>query len=78
MAHVAPWKKNVVTELEEMLKQYPVVGVSSIESLPASQFQELREKLRGKAVMRVAKINLLKIAFENCGVKGLEKLENYL
>ncbi len=78
MAHVAEWKKKAVTDLEGMIKQYPVIGVSSIESLPATQFQELREKLRGKAVMRVAKIKLLKIAFENAGVKGVEGLEDHM
>ncbi|MFC2174572.1 50S ribosomal protein L10 [archaeon] len=75
MAHVAEWKKKVVGDLEEMIKAHPVIAVSSIASLPASQFQEIREKLRGKAVIRVAKIKLLKLAFENSGTKGLDQLE---
>lgn len=78
MAHVADWKKKAVVDLEELIKAHPVVAVSNISSLPASQFQEIRAKLRGKAVIKVAKTNLLKLAFENAGVKELEKLEEYM
>ena len=78
MAHVAPWKKTAVTQLEELVKGHPVIAVSNIKGLPAAQFQEVREKLRGKAVIRVAKLNLLKLAFENAGVKGLNDLEGYI
>lgn len=78
MAHVAEWKKKAVADLEEMIKAHPVIAVSSIESLPASQFQEIREKLRDKAVIRVAKLKLLKLAFENSGVKGIGQLEGHM
>lgn len=78
MAHVAPWKKTAVVKLEELMKAHPVIAVSNITSLPASQFQEIREKLRGKAVIKVAKISLLRLAFENVGIKGAEKLEDHM
>jgi len=78
MAHVAGWKKTAVVHLEELMKAHPVIAVSNIESLPASQFQEIREKLRGKAIIKVAKINLLRLAFENAGIKGAEKLEGHM
>ena len=63
MAHVADWKKKAVEEIEQLVKEYPVIAVSNIESLPASTFQEIRTKMRDTAVFRVAKINLLNIAF---------------
>ena len=78
MAHIAPWKKKSVESLEELVKSHPVIAVANIESLPASQFQEIRAKLRDKAVIKVAKLNLLKIAFENAGVKGVDQLEKYM
>ncbi len=78
MAHVAKWKKKAVASLEELMKAHPVIAVSNIESLPAKQFQEIREKLRGKAIIKVAKINLLRLAFENAGIKGAEKLESHM
>ncbi|MCK4327539.1 MAG: 50S ribosomal protein L10 [Candidatus Diapherotrites archaeon] len=78
MAHVAEWKKKAVAGLEELIKAHPVIAISSIESLPASQFQEIREKLRDQAVVKVAKLKLLKLAFENSGVKGLGQLEGHM
>ena len=78
MAHVAGWKKKAVVRLEELMKAHPVIAVSNIESLPASQFQEIREKLRGKATIKVAKISLLRLAFENAGISGAEKLESHM
>ena len=78
MAHVAPWKEKVVADLEVLVKKHPVIAVSNIKGLPAAQFQEIRAKLRGKAVIKVAKLNLLKLAFENAGVKGIEQLEGHI
>jgi len=75
MAHVADWKKKAVDEITALAKSYPVIAVSNIESLPAAQFQEIRTKMRDTAVFRVAKLNLLDIAFGNSGVKGIDQLE---
>ncbi len=73
---VAPWKEKEVKELEEMLKKYPVVAVASIESLPAAQFQEIKAKVKGHAVIRVARKRLIKRAVEE-GRPELKVLEDY-
>ncbi|MBN3036867.1 MAG: 50S ribosomal protein L10, partial [Candidatus Diapherotrites archaeon] len=65
-------KVKEVKELTEFLQKYPVVAIASIKSLPAPQFQEIRKKLRGKAVVRVTKINLLKRAMKAAGKNELE------
>ncbi|MCD6523168.1 MAG: 50S ribosomal protein L10 [Candidatus Diapherotrites archaeon] len=78
MAHVAEWKKKAVKELEELIQKYPVIAISSIKGLPASQFQEIRAKLREKAVIKVVKLNLLRIAMENSGKEEVKQLEKYL
>ncbi|MDI6884356.1 MAG: 50S ribosomal protein L10 [Hadesarchaea archaeon] len=61
---IAPWKQEVVSELSELLAQYPVVGVLDISELPAPQFQQIRQKLRGEAEIVVSKNTLLMLALE--------------
>ncbi len=74
---VAPWKEKEVQELGEMLKKYPVVGIASIESLPAAQFQEIKAKVKGHAVIRVARKRLIKRAIESARPE-LKDLESYM
>ncbi len=61
---VAPWKEQEIKELGEMLKKYPIIGVASIESLPAAQFQEIKAKVKGHAIVRVARKRLIKRAID--------------
>lgn len=75
-AHVAEWKKEEVKRLEELMKKYPVIGVANIQNFPAKQFQEVRKALRDKAVVRVAKLNLFKIALEK--VPELKVISDYV
>lgn len=71
---VAEVKKVEVQKLTDLFNQYPIVAVGSIEGFPAEAFQEIRAKLQGKAVMRVSKINLVKIAMKNAKNKQLVEL----
>ncbi len=70
---IAPWKQEAVGELSELLAQYPVVGVLEISELPASQFQQIRRKLRGEAEIIVSKNTLMKISIDKAAGKD-EKL----
>jgi len=73
----AKWKIKEVEELTNMLRDSPVIGVASISGLPSKQFQEIRAKLKGSVNIKVAKITLLKRAFEanKKVVKGITDLE---
>ncbi len=78
---IPPWKLEVVSELIEMLERYPVIGILDITDLPAAQFQQMRQKLRGQAEIRVAKNTLLTIALEQVAEKKdpkLKELPTYL
>ena len=75
--HVSDAKKQLVKDLAELMKKKTVMVVS-IKNLPAAQFQEIKKKLRGKAVIRVAKKSLVDFALEHCGIKELRKLEKYV
>lgn len=64
MAHVAEWKIREVEELKNLIDQYPVIGIANLVGIPAKQLQQIRNKLRGEAVIRVSKKTLIKIALE--------------
>jgi len=64
-ARVAPWKKDEVEELTELIEDYSVIGVARIDSLPSQQFQEVRATVRDIATIRVGRNTLMLRAMEN-------------
>ena len=66
MAHVAEWKKEEVKELKGIIGEYDVIGIVDLVNIPAKQLQEMRKSLKGKAVIRMSKKNLIDLAFEDC------------
>ncbi|MEW6221810.1 MAG: 50S ribosomal protein L10 [Candidatus Hadarchaeota archaeon] len=66
---VAPWKQEVVGELGRLAQEYPVIGLVDISELPAKQFQQIRRKLRGQAVIIVSKNTLLTRALDKAAEK---------
>jgi large subunit ribosomal protein L10 len=79
MAHVAPYKKEIVAKLCKLIKEYPIIALVDVENLPAKQFQMMREKLRDSVVIIMTKKRLIKIAFEEMksNKKGLEKMSEH-
>lgn len=77
MAHVASWKKDVVSEIVDSINSYPVVAVVSVEGIGATQLQGMRAGLRGHAKVKMAKNKLLRLAIAEAAANkpGLEKLE---
>jgi large subunit ribosomal protein L10 len=70
---VAAWKKEIFSDLTDLLKQYPVVAVADLQKVRSSQIQEIRKKLRGKAELTVAKNTILRKAAENAERSGVNK-----
>ncbi|MBU0635968.1 50S ribosomal protein L10 [Candidatus Micrarchaeota archaeon] len=62
--HTSTWKKQSLSELQELAKQYPIVAIADIEGFPADLFQKIRKKLKGKAEIRVSKTRLIKRMLE--------------
>jgi len=81
-AHLTPRarKEAILKELESLLQRYRVVAVADITGLRAHQFQRLRARLRGVAVIKVAKNTLMRRAMLNVasGKPGIEKLAEML
>jgi large subunit ribosomal protein L10 len=66
---VAAWKKEIFSDLTELLEKYSVVAVADLQKVRSSQIQEIRKKLRGKADLIVAKNTILRKASESIASK---------
>ena len=79
MAHVALYKKKIVSDLTKLFRSYPIIGCLDMENLPAPQLQQMKANLRGRVVTTMTKRRLIKIAIDQCkDVKGIEKIKDYL
>ncbi len=74
---IPEWKKQVVAELTDLFRKYPVVGIADLTGMPTKQLQLIRKKFRKKIVFKVAKRNLILRAIEEAGLPR-EKLEPYI
>ena len=79
-AHVAEYKKEIVSDLINLMTDYPIIGVVNMENLPAPQLQKMRAQLRGNFYITMTKRRLIKLAIEQVksSRKGIEQLENHL
>lgn len=66
-AHVSKAKKAEVESLVRMLTENSVVGLASIQGIPASSMLQMRRTLRGQATIKVTKNTLLRLALEEAG-----------
>ena len=76
--HVSQKKKDVVAELSDLIKNKKTILVASIKNIPSSQYQEISKKLRGKAVVKVPKKNIIFMALEKSGISELKNLESHI
>jgi len=60
----AEYKKNAVDELVKLIKSHKVIGIINMEGMPAPQLQRMRAQFRGKALIYMSKLRLIKLAFE--------------
>jgi len=71
---VAPWKRDRVSELAEIINSDGVVGIVDIGGVPAGNMLNMRSDLRGKLTMTMAKKTLIKLAWEQSG-RSLDELD---
>lgn len=78
VANIPEKKLKAVEELTNLIKEKRTVLVADISNIPGSQFQQISKKLRGKAVVKVPKKNLLKRALEKANKgKSVELADNF-
>jgi|SRR3989344_2808220 len=74
-----PGKKlKSVQEIIELSKNSRTILFASIKNLPASQFQEISKKLRGKAVVKVPKKSIMIRSLDSSKEEGFVKLKELL
>lgn len=78
ITHISNEKKETVKELSNLIKEKKTILIASIKNIPTSQFQEMVKKLRGKAIVKVPKKNLMIRAVENSGDESIKKIEEQI
>jgi large subunit ribosomal protein L10 len=73
--HVSKEKKETVKELADLISKKRTILIASIKNIPASQFQEITKKLRGKAIVKVPKKNLIIRALESSKDEHVKQIE---
>src|SRR3989338_3654211 len=73
---ISEFKLKAVNEFENLVKNKRTILVSSIKNIPASQVQEISKKLRGKAIVKVPKKNLIFMGLDFSKDKEIEKLRD--
>lgn len=73
-AHVSEGKKKVVKEITELIKKNRSFLIVSVKNIPASQLQEMTKKLRGRAVVKIPRKNLIIRAIEMSGEAEAKKI----
>jgi large subunit ribosomal protein L10 len=72
-------KIKEVDEITQLINQYKIIGIASLQKVRAAQLQEFKKNLADKVFMRVIKNTIVKLAIENCKEKAeLKKLEEHL
>lgn len=74
-AHVSEDKKKIVEDLTNLIKNKKTILIASIKNIPGSQFQKISKKLRGKAIVKVPKKNLIFRALDNSSDEAVKKLK---
>jgi large subunit ribosomal protein L10 len=71
---VSEKKKQTLKNLVEQIEKYPIVGILDMHKLPARQLHQIKEQLRGKAVIRMVKKRVIQLAVEQSKKKDISKL----
>jgi large subunit ribosomal protein L10 len=74
-AHVSEKKKKSVTELAKLLQEKKTFLIASIKNIPGSQFQEIVKKMRGRAIVKVPKKNLILKALDSSKEEEIKKVK---
>ena len=71
-------KKEAVSLLVNKINESKTVLVASVKSLPSSQFQKIKKKLKGKAEIRIAKKSLVLRAIAGSGKGAMQNLKDFI
>lgn len=75
---VSDEKIKIVKELVNLIKNKKTILIASVKNLPASQFQEISKKLRGKAEVKVLKKNTIIRAIDEAKNENLGEIKEFV
>lgn len=75
LTQIPEYKKKIVEDLTQRFKESKTVLIASIKGLPDSQFQLVKKKLRGKAVIKIAKKSAFLRAIGNSEKGAIQNLK---
>ena len=78
IAHVSQRKIKTVSELVGLIKNKRTILIASIKNIRASQYQEIAKKLRGRAIVKVPKKNMIFKALDSSGNETVKKLKEHI
>jgi len=70
--HLPQWKKDEVETIKKLISSHRAVGIAGIHGIPSVQFQEMRQSLRGKALIKVSRNTLIKRALQEANLDGMK------
>jgi large subunit ribosomal protein L10 len=71
-------KKDVIKKIEKLAKEYPIIGILNMESLPAANLLRIKRSLKGKAEMLMTRKTLLELAIKKLKLENGEALVEQL
>ncbi|MFH0956865.1 MAG: 50S ribosomal protein L10 [Candidatus Aenigmatarchaeota archaeon] len=71
---VSEKNKNMLKSLSGHLEDYPVIGIVDMHNLPSRQLHQIKEQLKGKAVITVVKKRVIMLALKASKKPGLSAL----
>ena len=69
-------KPKHVDDLTSMLENYSVIGMLNMHKMPARALQQMRESMRGQAVIKMSRRSMLKKAMQKSSKKNIKMLED--
>ena len=72
---IPEFKKKLVASLAELIKSKKTILLASVKNVSGSQYQQIVEKIRGKAIVKLPKKNLFFRAVEEAKNEELKKIE---
>jgi len=71
-------KPEEVKKLAELMQKYQVIGILNMHAMPAKQLHNIRGDLKGRALIRVAKNNMIKRALDIADKPNIKQLKDKL
>lgn len=71
-------KVQRVSELIDKIKDKKTILLASIKNIPASEYQKIIKKLRGKAIVKYPKKSILFRALDSSGNEAVKKLKEHI